>query len=264
MAAKAYPPDHDPVHPERPFLPPDLFDPAGPWVRFHEATATPMTEEHFAAAGGRAAHVVFFRLPGGRAATERYLKGLNRATLTQFPPGTAVAMVRRALAVDGAGKPRVTPVTELVQIRVYRHIPALKGPRELYRAEAGEQNAYEFVLDRPKLFAGQPGLRAVGPDEPAEPFARNDSDPFERPAPPPIDPDTRPPVIRPEPRQMQSCLECHAGPGIHSVNSVRRGLRGPEREPFRTYALGVELSYTVQAKVKRYDWGLLQGKLEGR
>src|SRR4029079_12831817 len=97
-------------HPERPYLPPDLFDPAGPWVRFHESNWHPMTEKHFAGAGGRAAHVVFLRLPGGRAETEQYLKQLrpvepfledmHRHSLKQFPEGTMVAMVRRALAVD--------------------------------------------------------------------------------------------------------------------------------------------------------------------
>ena len=31
-------PDHDPQHPERMFLPPDLFDPTSPWVWFHVTT----------------------------------------------------------------------------------------------------------------------------------------------------------------------------------------------------------------------------------
>ena len=34
----------------------------------------------------------------------------------------------------------------------------------------GEQDVYEFVLDRSKLFAGKHGLRPVGPDEAAQPF----------------------------------------------------------------------------------------------
>src|SRR5262249_48924026 len=158
--------------------PPDLFDPTGPWVRFHEATAKPMAEEHLAGCGGRAVHIIFLRLPGGRAVTEQYLKGLNRDAITQFPPGTMVAMVRRALPVDKATKVRVTRVTELVQIRVYRKIPVLPEPGEHFRPEPGQQDVYEFVLDRPKLFAGEPGLRAVGNEEPEEPFARDFSDRF--------------------------------------------------------------------------------------
>src|SRR5439155_20252126 len=32
VQSRQYPTDHDPQHPGRPFLPADLFDPAGPWV----------------------------------------------------------------------------------------------------------------------------------------------------------------------------------------------------------------------------------------
>jgi hypothetical protein len=186
---------------------------------------------------------------------------LNRDAVTQFPPGTMVAMVRRPLAVDTAAKVRVTPVTELVQIRVYRKIPVPPEPLQHYRAAAGEQDVYEFVLDRPKFFAGQSGLRSVGPEEPEEPFVRDDSDPFERKPQPRVDPDTgaRPPVVT---RQLRSCIDCHQGPGIYSVNSMQRGLKKSGGETFRTYVFDVEMKYTLYAKVARYDWGLLQGKLE--
>ncbi|HEV3003201.1 MAG TPA: hypothetical protein VGX78_02025, partial [Pirellulales bacterium] len=185
VKSNEYPADYDPEHPERPFLPADLFDPAGPWVRFHHAAAAPMAQQHFKEAGGRAVHIIFLRLPGQRATTERYLmelcreespgKETGRDSIWQFPPGTMVAMVRRALAVDRSPKVRVTPVTELVQIRVYRRIPdnseANRG------ADFGEQDVYELVLDREKLFAGEHGLRAVAPDDPAEPFERDGHDP---------------------------------------------------------------------------------------
>jgi hypothetical protein len=215
-----------------------------------------MAEEHFAGCGGRAVHIIFLRLPGGRAVTEQYLKGLNRDAITQFPPGTMVAMVRRTLAVDKATKVRVTPVTELVQIRVYRTIPVLPEPGEHLRPEPSQQDVYEFVLDRPKLFAGEPGLRAVGREEPEEPFARDFIDPFER---KPVDP--QPPVVS---RQLQNCISCHQGPGVHSVNSMRRGLKASSGETFRTYAFDVESSYTVKSKVKQFEWGLLQGLLEAK
>jgi hypothetical protein len=215
-----------------------------------------MAEEHFAGCGGRAVHIIFLRLPGGRAATEQYLKGLNRDAVTQFPPGTMVAMVRRALAVDKATKVRVTPVTELVQMRVYRKIPPLPGPGEHFRPESSQQDVYEFVLDRPKLFAGEPGLRAVGKEEPEEPFVRDFSDRFVRKA-----GDPQSPVVG---RQLQNCIGCHQGPGIHSVNSMRRGLKTSSGETFRTYAFDVELSYTVKTKVKQFEWGLLQGLVEAK
>lgn len=263
LAAKAgeYPADHDPQRPGRPFLPADLFDPAGPWVRFHRTSAEPMAERHFEGAGGRAAHVVFLRLPGGRAATEAYLKGLRpgepladdprRHAVQQFPAGTAVAMVRRALAVDAAGAVRVTPLAELVQVRVYRRIPDRPGGD-------GGQDVCEFVLDRAALFAGGHGLRAVGPDEPAEPsFGRHEGDdPFERNHP-----------LAPSGPQLKTCAGCHAEPGVRSVLSMARAFRADPAdrgEPFRTYAWEVEAKYTVRAKGARFDWGLLKGKLEAK
>ena len=165
---KQFPADYDPKHRDHAFLPADLFDPTGAWVRFHDSASGPMAEQHFDAAGGRAIHVIFLRLPGGRTATEQYLKDLKRDSVKQFPPGTMVAMVRRALAVDGTAKVRVTPLTELVQIRVYRRIPA--DPQANYHGDFGEQDVYEFSLDRPARFAGQHGLRPIGLEDPAEPF----------------------------------------------------------------------------------------------
>jgi hypothetical protein len=254
VKSKQYPAAHDPEHPERPFLPADLLNPAGPWVRFHETTAQPMARQHLDGAGGRAVHIIFLRLPGGRAATERYLKELDRDSVTQFPPGTMVAMVRRALAVDRSAKVRVTPVTELVQIRVYRQIPeAPRGPSHR-RVRPEEQDVYEFVLDRRMLFAGQHGLRAVGPDDPEEPFGRSEGDdPFERRA-------RRPGEL--EQAQLKTCIQCHAAAGVHSVLSMQQGLRQEHAEVFRTYAWDVEMSFTVGFKVQRFNWGLLQGLLE--
>src|SRR5204862_902609 len=135
-------------------------------------------------------------------------------SLKQFPPGTMVAMVRRALTVARSAKVRATPVTELVQIRVYRRIS--QNPRANLEGDFGEQDGYEFVLDRAKLFADQHGLRAVGPDELAEPFERNGGDPFE--------PSARPAAAaRPE-TQLKSCIQCPQAPGVHSVMRMEAAL----------------------------------------
>jgi hypothetical protein len=267
VKSKQYPAAPDPKHPERPFLPPDLFDPTGPWVRFHEATAKPMAQRHIDGAGGRAVHIIFLRLPEGRAATEQYLKELTpeepylehagRHSVKQVPPGTMVAMVRRALTVDRSAKLRVTPVTELVQIRVYRRIP--RDAEASSRGDFGQQDVYEFLLDRDKLFAGQHGLRAAGPTDPAEPFfERNEgANPFER---------VRRPLT-PDMPQLKTCIQCHQAPGVYSMLSMERGLRASAkgtRDIFRTYAWDVEMSYTVESKIKQFNWGLLQGLLEAR
>jgi hypothetical protein len=259
-----YPAAYDAAQPARAFLPPDLFDSAGPWVRFHEVTNQPMARHHFEGAGGRAVHVTFLRLPGGRAATEQYLRELrpqepflkepSRHSVKQFPAGTMVAMVRRALTVDRSARLCVTPVTESVQIRVYRRIP--KDATANYHGDFGEQDVCEFVLDRAKWFGGEPGLRAVAPDEPAAPFFERDegADPFER--------TLRP--LTPEMPQLKTCRECHQAPGVYSLLSMDRGLRAKSanHEVFRTYAWDVEMGYTVAAKTARFEWGLLRGKME--
>jgi hypothetical protein len=211
-----------------------------------------MAQQHFDGAGGRAVHIIFLRLPGGRAPTEQYLKELSGASIRQFPPGTMVAMVRRTLAVDRAAKVRVTPLTELVQLRVYRRIPANRLAN--FEGDFGEQDVCEFVLDRQKLSAGQPGLQPVGPAEPAEPFSRTGGDPVER--------TDRPPLRALAETQLKSCIQCHQAPGVYSVLSMARALKEERGEVFRTYAWDVEMNYTVGKKVSRYDWGLLQGMLE--
>ena len=156
-APRAAVPPAGPVRPGRPVGPVPRGDRASRWP---SSTST--------GPGGRAAHVVFLRLPAGRAATEQYLKDLTpgsrtwndpgRDAVKQFPPGTMVAMVRRALAVDAAAKVRVTPVTELVQIRVYRRIP--KDPEANFHSDFGEQDVYEFVLGPGEAVRG--GERAAG------------------------------------------------------------------------------------------------------
>jgi hypothetical protein len=157
--------------------------------------------------------------------------------------------------VDQSAKVRVTPVTELVQIRVYRRIP--EDPQANFHGDFGEQDVYEFVLDRSLLFAGQHGLRPVGRDDPAEPlFERAEGDPFE--------PTSHRPPVAPAMAQLKTCIECHQEPGVHSVLSMKRGLREGHTDIFRTYAWDVELDYTVRAKVKQFNWGLLQGLLEAR
>jgi hypothetical protein len=161
------------------------------------------------------------------------------------------AMVRRAFAIDRSNKVRVTPITELVQIRVYRKIPD-DSQLERRNVDISEQDAYEFVIDRQQLFAGGHGLRSVGPNDPAEPFQRETST-LNGPGPGPDGFGMR---------QLQTCIHCHHKPGIHSVTSIQRGLKQQSGEIFRTYAKDVELNYSVWTKVHQYNWGLLQGELE--
>jgi hypothetical protein len=256
VKSNEFPTDHDPQNPKRPFLPADLFDPKGLWVRFTDQGGSPMTPQHFHAASGRAVHVVFLRLPGGREATLLYLASLKHGSDRQFPPGTMLAMVRRAVTVATTNQPRVTPVAELVQIRVYRRIP--DDPRANFHGDFGEQDVYEFALDRAKFFAGEPGLRPVGAAEQMESFERN-IDPFEHGEP------TMAFLAGLKMTTLQTCTQCHQAPGIYSVLSVARRLQADPKDEsnrFENLDWNVEMEQTLVPKVQQFDWGLLQGMLD--
>src|SRR5439155_26272219 len=78
VKSQAFAKDYDPEHRERAFLPPDLFNPHGPWVQIEpsqgEQTTGPM---HVEVISGRSGFEVFIRLPGGRDETLAYLNRLN-------------------------------------------------------------------------------------------------------------------------------------------------------------------------------------------
>jgi hypothetical protein len=106
--AKAY----DSTKRDHSFLPPDLFDPKGPWVALSMRGGGLVAPGHVNAFSGRSVFMIFMRLPGGREATLDYLKTLAsfrnpwlldpetqrplpNPDLPQFPTGTQLALVRR-------------------------------------------------------------------------------------------------------------------------------------------------------------------------
>ena len=68
--------------------------------------------------------------------------------------------------------------------------------------------------------------------------------------------------LAPNMPELKTCIGCHTPPGVYSVVSMQRALGTPDHQLFRTYDWDVEMNYTVGAKVKQFDWGLLEGKLE--
>jgi hypothetical protein len=156
VASGAFPKQYDPEHPDRPYLPPDLFAADGPWVcvgRTDGITAPEHLHEDRDHLFNNSVFLVFLRLPAGRAATVAYLKQLRSfdpkdPKLPQLPEGTQFALVRRALLIDTSDRIVPTALTESVQLRVDR------------------QSFHEFRLSRPPLFAGRSGgLRPLGADE---------------------------------------------------------------------------------------------------
>jgi hypothetical protein len=249
VESAAFPKEFDPKHPERAFLPADLADPKGAWVGFAswlppDGLAVP---QHTAFVKGRSVFTVRLRLPGGRAATEAYLKRAAGGNVDQFPVGTQIALVRRAVLIDDTGTPRPTRLTESVELRYYRKPERGKEPIDVGAPAV-------FVLNR------KGGLRPVGPDETA-PYSfqarsgRIDTDPLE----------ARP--FRKAGPLLQLCASCHERSdgrgGIYTVNTLDARERGEPPGLLPSSEVEQEKA-TIRWLRKSYSWGLVQGLWEAR
>jgi hypothetical protein len=281
VTSGAFAKEYDPAHRNRAFLPPDLFDPRGPWILIRGNGSEPVAKQHVSEFSGRSRFLVFVRLPRGRKATLDYFQTLwnvpqpwiplnstnedvvvNR-DLPQFPAGTQVALVRQMTLFDDHGNLVPAPITESVQIRVYRTITATKENRmesedfEELSTVSG-QDFYEITLSRPLLFADKAGgLRATGRDE--REFSVRADDPFE-----PRAKNLIPLRLRTQPIFLQ-CATCHSAGGINSLESRSHllkpnpGQRDFPGEPDGPGPRWWEYDQTIKWKKDRYDWGVLNG-----
>lgn len=250
----AFPRDFDRDHPDRAFLPPDLLGPGSPWVPVrHWAGNELAAPQHARFTGGRSVFVVLLRLPGGRQATEKYVRQLQPDVrpLTdgppRFPPGTQVALLRRMMLVNDRGDLQVTPLVEELELRAF--------------PGATEEYSYQVHLTRDGLLAGKAGgLRALGPED-EDYFAFG---PQNYSAGDPFQPGHK---VPPAPRPMTLCSGCHGlDPALGGVSTMQTlgmgtvdGYGGGERTDFARQVL-----QTVLLKRGRYSWGLLQGLRETR
>jgi hypothetical protein len=286
----------DPEQPDKPYLPPDLFVADGPWVCVGVPTG-PVAPQHLREDGGNSftnsAFFVLLRLPAGRAATVDFLKRLRafekpllvRASadpkqgfvpnpaLPQFPKGTEVALVRRALLIDSARRVEATPLTESIQLRVMRaETPALSpqdfqsfmDSPEAQRRIGAIQSFHEFRLSRAALFAGRAGgLSAVGPDDRdfKTGFNAHPWDEFEQDfgADRTFEQTSRPVAFK------ELCFACHGLPGVYSFNSFfnyRIDMRkDTTARPFALSAVPIAEAEAraVQWKESRPNWKALRG-----
>jgi hypothetical protein len=283
VRAETFPSAYDDSNPQRPYLPPDLFDPKGSWVCITmPRRASGVIATHHANQFSRSAFLVFFNLHGGRQATIDYLQTLSMfprpfelaespfgtlsngtklrndaiepaRDLPQFPAGTQVALVRRMLVLDSAGNPMPTPIVQSIQLRVYRKI----APANMFVGRDARQYQifFEFALQRPDK------LRAVQPDEPAYITLMGitgSEDQFEAPA-----GGERHRFMMPV---LETCAACHERGGIYSVNSVVAARFGPldlNPQPTPTTP-NEEIERAIASKRRRHDMGLLQGLMQAR
>ena len=145
-STKIHPEAFDPSKRGQPYLPPDLFDPKGPWVVLRSEGTVALRHNSFFQ--HRSAFVILVRHPEGRDAAVRYVEGMARNKFPSLPDGIVFANVRRLLLISDQGMPVPSPITESVQIRHY------SGPL------GSEQAMFKFELDRKAMT-----LRAVGRDE---------------------------------------------------------------------------------------------------
>ena len=281
VSSGAFAREYDPAHPSLPFLPPDLFDPRGPWVCIQPSPESDsgVAKAHIWNASGRSGFLVFVRLPEGRKATmdyfqalwnfpEPWIRGPNVAAdqsvenpeLPSFPAGTQVALVRRMTLFDNHGNLLPSTITESIQIRLYHAITTT--PERTFVGNTASvlrnsgQDFFEFKLNRPLLFSSKDGgLRAVTRDEKSfSTFQATGDDPIEG---------SRGPRPEEQPAELQTCLWCHSGGGVRSLNS-RSSLLKPNRlqqEPQDPDYGPIYWSdnAAISWKQNRYDWGLLNG-----
>jgi hypothetical protein len=280
------------------YVPPDLFAADGPWVCLGRgddliAPAHVLADNPFTTS----AFLVFIKLPGGRGATRAYLERVRAFTgpfvrapaspsqrpfpfpdyapdLPQFPAGTEVALVRRALLVTSRFEVVASPLTESVQVRVYREVPAWTPdmPVRALNENNGSrswQSFYEYVLSRRPLFDGRAGgLHEVTADDRAflTGFSTHGIDPFDE------QPDgqafmgprgqgSAASTAQQPSGQIDACVACHMLPGAYSVNTITQAFGqagpGPAAKLSET-SVSAALASAVAWKQKREDWVLLQ------
>ncbi len=249
VASRRFADRFDPDRPDRSYLPPDLFKTDGPWVCLGRTTgrtapghldeSNPFTNSAFLVflklPGRRDTTLAFLKdlaafrkplyLPNSDEKTRRFLPNLPNPAVPQWPKGTEVALVRRALLIDSRGRVVASRLTESVQLRVMRtdtRAMTAKTVDRLYRGGGADAQAFaEFQLRRTGLFAAQAGgLRDVSAERDFKTgFNSHPWDEFEYERSPARRPAPFPERGQPFRNNRASCLGCHRYPGVYGFNS---------------------------------------------
>jgi hypothetical protein len=255
-------------------VPRDLFTPGGPWVSVGRPDG-PVAAIHVrdTGPGTNSVFLVLLRLPAGRDATLAFLEALRsfsqplwvqdypNPALPPFPAGTQVALVRRALLIDTTGHITPSPLTEQVQLRVYREIRPMTS-QEFTDAQRIDANMFaragqdfeELSLSREALFAGRSGgLLPLGAgDRFFLTFSSHGVDAFDEGS-----GDTGLDAAG----ARRVCKDCHAAPGVYSFNSYMpfRLLRAGPRPAAALSEISIADAErtAVVWKEQRPDWRAL-------
>jgi hypothetical protein len=178
----------------------------------------------------------------------------------QLPVGTDVALVRRAMLIDTAARPRVSPLTESVQLRRYA---AVDPSMPVFVRRPADQLRAEFRLSQRALLKGESSLRVVGPDESDFPqFATQGQDWFEEREAPLVRAFTRQKPYGPTTNTLQSCVPCHSGPGVMSFTTYSRSHVVAPGEPMFVSIhrgdAGQEIAKQLEALLRDPSWRKLQ------
>ena len=274
-----------------PDLPRGMFQTNGDWVSVSDNNDLLTTPTHVASFKGHSTFQVLLHVPEGRQAAIAYLDQLRRfehiwtyvtndssfattneprETLTlnpnlpQFPTNTEWALVRRMCVIDANGEIKPTAITESIQMRRYYSFTD-----QLITNSGGgvnliiPQKCDEFQMNRRQNCE----LREIGQNEKDFNFVHlmgNGIDPFEY-----TSKNASNEVEVLDSAKLQSvtlntCTQCHSGPGLFSVNSYTRSLSffsESSQRPANLTPLNFnrEIENTIFWKQRQFDWGLLQG-----
>jgi len=274
IAAREFPTKYDPEKPFQAYLPDDFLSANGPWVAMRNGEKF-AARTHVIDLQGRCAFDVFLNLPGGRQATLDYLAALRewKDPLVPMPPTsqenrtlmvlnpklpavprrTQFAIIRRSLLIDREGTIHSTPLVDSIQIRMIRQ--AARAP-EVRGRPMVEQDSFEFVRSRSKLFAHEAGgIRAVSVDELEAPpplFRAEGYDPFE------FSSRQRSPLVV----ELKSCMGCHEGSPNQSFQTLNRfpGLANskfPNLKPVEGNIFQADADAAIAWKKEQKDWQAL-------
>jgi len=284
-----------------PDLPDGLSQTNGDWVGVSDNNDQLTTPTHVASFNGHSTFQVLLHVPDGRLSAIAYLDKLRQfehiwiyvtnnspfattnepreilslnPNLPQFPTNTEWALVRRMCVIDADGNIQPTSIMENIQMRRYYGFgrPTVEMVTNMngYVVPVGIPpiHFYEFQMNRRQNCQ----LRELGQNEKDFNFvhlmgmgfdqfeytSRNASNEVE--------------VLDSAKLQsvtLNTCMQCHSGPGLFSVNSYTRSLSFFSESPQRPANLtpldfNREVENTIDWKHRQFNWGLLQGLWDGK